>query len=344
MPLYKVRKSPFFWYDIRIGSKRCRGSTKETNISRARQVESALINKYSAGEIPRRHTPTLAEFSVEFLRFNSETRRDEDTKAYYRNGWRMLSQCPLAKVKVDRITKSSADSVRPAGSGSNVNCAIRTLRRMLSLAQEKGLIASAPRFELATEVQRDRIFTPQQEEAYIAGANPTVRDTFIMGMDTGTRPSEAVSLRAEDVDFMTRTFLIVTGKTKKSRRRLDMTSRVYDLLIERVRLGSEWVFPAPRGTGHIKAKSVSVMGSALKRKIGLPADVVLYSSRHTFATDYQAATKDLVKTSRKLGHGSTTITERYVHVQASDDALMMDARNQARRDSHTFGHTALPVQ
>ncbi len=103
--------------------------------------------------------------------------------------------------------------------------------------------------------------------------------------------------------------------------------------------GSNWVFPAPRRKGeHIKGRSIIGMFCRLKRALALPKEVVLYSARHTFGTDFQAAVKDLSKTSRQLGHSSTAITERYLHPETEKSSAAMDERNKQR---HLLRHSAL---
>lgn len=56
-------------------------------------------------------------------------------------------------MRLDCITTSVADTLKLHGTGSNQNCALRTLRRILSLAQEF-VIIQAPRNQ-----------TPQRKQA-----------------------------------------------------------------------------------------------------------------------------------------------------------------------------------
>ncbi len=209
---------------------------------------------------------------------------------------------------------------------------------MLSLAAEKQIISSSPRFELAKEVRRERLIDSNEEALILAKGNPTVRDVFMLVMDTGIRPGEAAALAWSSVDLIHRSIQVIEGKTKNARRKLPMTTRVLEMLKARAALSEQWVFPGRKG--HIAARSVIGMFSQLKNEIGLPADLVLYSARHTFATDFQEAFGDLTKTSKQLGHGATAITERYVHAKTSDTATAMDERNRARLIGHTPSHTS----
>jgi integrase len=345
MPVDNNKKgSPFFWYDFRVNGKRYRGSTKMTNRGAALKVEAALILKLSNGGT-RTKAPFLRELAPRFLEQVEQSRLDDDTKVYYRNGWRILQSQDIACMRIDSITQSTAGTVKAKGSGANVNCALRTLRRILSLAEEWNLLARRPKISLADEIKRERLIRPDEEIKFLAKANPTMRGVFLLMMDTGARPSEVAALEWKYVDFGNGTIFVASGKTPKARRFLAMTSRVREMLIARASLSNTWVFPSPRSEGHIKAKSISVMGSAIKKELGLPADVVLYCARHTFATDYQSGSGDLAKTSRTLGHAAISTTQRYLHPDTSNQASIMDARNAAREvEGHNFGHSKVAVQ
>ena len=336
MPLYKTKRSPFFFYDIRVAGKRYRGSTKQKSITLARQYEAVLLNQLNSGEASdlRTKSPKLSEFATRFFQHVGESRLEEDSKEYYRTGWKILSQERVAHMRMDTITTSTGDAIRPKGSGSRINCALRTLKRMLSLAGEWNVIQRVPTIHLAKEAKRERLIRPEEEIILLAKANDTCRDVLTMVLDMGVRPSEAVAIQSDNVDFATGLVLIASGKTHNARRWVSMTTRVRQIMVTRIAKGGKWIFPSSRRAGHhILAGSVVVMFSQLKRDLGFPDELVLYSARHTFATDMQSMVRDISKTSKQLGHGSLAITQRYVHPETSDLSDMMDQRNV---DRHTF--------
>ena len=61
-------------------------------------------------------------------------------KSYLRNGWRLLERTTIPGMRIDHITTEDVNALSFSGSAYNVNCALKTLRRMLHLAQEWGLI------------------------------------------------------------------------------------------------------------------------------------------------------------------------------------------------------------
>jgi integrase len=129
-------------------------------------------------------------------------------------------------------------------------------------------------------------------------------------------------------------------------------------------MDTTWVFPSPlkQLAGRpIATHSLSSRFAALKKEKGWPRDLVLYSARHTFATDLMGATGNVAQTSKMLGHGSLAVTERYLHPKVAKLGMIMDARNASRDEArnvvkaaqnvtaiseagHDFGHVAKDVQ
>ncbi len=351
MALYKKPDSPFWWSTFRVAGKRYRVSTKEKGKTLAQQREAALIHQLSTGERSslRKRAPVLREYAKSFLDYVEKSRRSDRTKEYYRNGWRMLEMRDIAGTRLDAITTASAEVLSIPGAGATVNCALRTLRRMMSLAHEKNLIDRIPRIRLVEEVEREALIDADVEAVILAKAPQVLRDAYLLIADCGIRPGDAVAIDMErDVDFVNREILIAGGKTgRKGRRLVSMSTRVFDMMVRRARdnkPGSRWAFPsvkANRAGQHMTAHGLSSRASEFKRLNGIPKDVVLYSARHTFATDITEATGDITKTQKALGHTQLKTTVRYVHARAANTGAIMDARNA---DRHVFGHGADTVQ
>ena len=63
----------------------------------------------------------------------------------------MLSQTPIAAMRLAHIATDEAEALRFEHSPANANPALRTLRRMMGKAAEWGMIAAAPRIKLMKE-------------------------------------------------------------------------------------------------------------------------------------------------------------------------------------------------
>src|SRR5260370_19556854 len=153
--LFKKKKSQFYWYDFTVRGERFRGSTEETNAARAGKIAGLKLAAALEGSDPLdRKAPTLRESSKRFLEWVTAAKLEEKTKAYYRDGWRLLSQTQIAGMRLDLITNDPVETLSFPGSASNTNCALRTLRRMLHRAEEWKLIRRAPKLRLAKEFGR----------------------------------------------------------------------------------------------------------------------------------------------------------------------------------------------
>jgi hypothetical protein len=133
MALYK--RGGVFHYDFAMDGRRYRGTTGEKVLSKARMIEAQLMQEAKRRKLTaQRRTLTLAEFSARFLSWVKTTRLEPQSRKYYESGWKMLSQTPIAAMRLTHITTDDAEALRFRHSAANGNRALRTLRRMLGKA------------------------------------------------------------------------------------------------------------------------------------------------------------------------------------------------------------------
>jgi integrase len=331
------KRGGVFHYDFAIDGQRYRGTTKEKVASRARMIEAALINDAKQRKLNvRRRSLTLVELSARFLDWVSETRLEPKSKDYYRGGWKMLADTPIAAMRVSHITTDDAGALRFSHSPANANRALRTLRRILGKAAEWGLIIAAPRVKLLKEGGRSVLIDKDTEERLLAVAPQPLRDVAIIVLDSGMRPSEVFNMRWEDLTWDPATIFVRRGKTKRSRRYLPMSDRVIELLQARRNDQTEgWVFPSDSACGHIT--TVAKAFAKVRTDLGLSKEIVLYSGRHSFATAILGATGDLSLVMRVLGHSSAHTAMIYQHPSLETIRSVIN-ENQAAR--HNSRHTA----
>jgi integrase len=213
---------------------------------------------------------------------------------------------------------------------STVNTSLRALRRVLRLAVEWGVIASAPKIKLLPgEQHRDRVVTQEEESKYLAAAEEPLASIATVLADTGLRPDECYQLHWEHINFESLpryrygSLFVEHGKTKAARRKLPLTPRVRGVLemlwtnADKPETG--WVFPAPTKTGH--ADHAAVRKQYLKAlKASGVRPFVLYALRHTFLTRLGASGCDAWTLARIAGHSSIQMSVKYVH--PSEDAVL----------------------
>jgi integrase len=216
-------------------------------------VEAQLMQEAKRRKLTaQRRTLTLAEFSTRFLSWLNTTRLEPESTKYYESGWKMLSQTPIAAMRLTHITADDAVALRFHHSPANGNRALRTLRRMLGKAAEWGIIAAAPRIKLFKEEGRSALINEDSEAKLLAVANQSLRDVLSIMLDCGMRPGEVFQMCWEDIDRERNVILAPRAKTKLARRCLPMSERIIAALKAR-RNGEAngWVFPSDSKPGRL---------------------------------------------------------------------------------------------
>lgn len=324
MELFRKNDSRFYWYDFRVRGKRYRGSTKQTNKKRAGRIGALRLSQAlgSTGLLDRK-APSLLEFSTQFLGWVESATLASKTKKYYANGWRLLSGTKLISTRLDHITKDDVDVLTFSGSAPSVNCALRTLRRMLHKAEEWNLLIKVPRFKLLPEHGRKlRLDNDAEQKLLVAarschwkpGMFELFRDIIILARDTGMRNGrELYRIRTENLDWNNRVIFVPDSKTPEGRRMIPMSDRVYELL--RIRATGKitgWLFPSKRSEcGHLT--DVGKQFRSARREAQLPEALVLYCARHDYGTRVLTNTGNLAAVMRTMGHRDVRAAMQYQH-------------------------------
>jgi integrase len=323
----------------------------------------------------KKHTvvPTLVEFcDKRFGPWAQATSAPKTWRDFYLVGLNAIRRCsPLATKRLDEITsehvaefaayRRAQGSTRKSSPSvgviaplktSSVNGSLRVLRRVLRVAEEWGVLASAPKIKLIPgEEHRERVITLEEEMRYLAAAPRQLASLAAVLVDTGMRPEELFRLRWEYLDWTTGrngTLLVPHGKTEAARRVLPLTPRVRGILETRWEAARRpldgWVWIAPTRSGHIEPSSIKKQHTRTFQLINVEATkqnqprikpFVLYSLRHTFLTRLGSSGCDVWTLARIAGHSSIRISSRYVHPGQEQVLSAM-----SRLGGHKSGHSA----
>jgi integrase/recombinase XerD len=149
-------------------------------------------------------------------------------------------------------------------------------------------------------------------------------------MNSGLRVSEVINLRMGHLDMHSGHAWVREGKGKKDRamRIIPPDMELLRTWLWQYRLKnvqahpSAWVFATMNGN-RLDPRWVRRLIKRERERAGIRKDVHPHTLRHTFATDFYAGTRDLVKLQMLLGHADIRTTMVYVHlnpVEAMDDA------------------------
>jgi integrase len=166
---------------------------------------------------------------------------------------------------------------------------------------------------------------PRLLKAAREDSNPYVYPFIVIGLNTGMRLMEILSIRLKDIHLNRSRIYIPSGKTGS--REQPITSNLRDLLAERVNsLGSEqeWLFPSDKSkTGHVVA-----IEKAFRRAVeraGLDStEIVRHTLRHTAVSQLVQAGIDLPTVMRISGHKTLAMVERYSHQNGNHIQAAMD--------------------
>jgi integrase len=177
-------------------------------------------------------------------------------------------------------------------------------------------------------------------------------DIFLLIFDGGIRPKESLSLEWSDLLWDKNLIHVRGTKSEGSYRHVPMSEGVKQALRVRAQgAKSRFVFPAKlKKDAPLSYVAIAKRFTRLREAAGIPDDLVLYSGRHTFATDLLDRTGNIKLVSEVLGHASVLTTERYLHPSKRGLAEHINARNatRSRRGEiaacHILRHSAAMVQ
>jgi site-specific recombinase XerD len=160
------------------------------------------------------------------------------------------------------------------------------------------------------------VLSPDEVLRLLEAAQPgRDRVLFQTAYACGLRVSELVRLQVTDLDSARLIVTVRQGKGHKDRQ-VPLSPRLLGELRAywKLRRPRPWLFPAPRGGGHLGTDWVQKLCRRLVARAGLSKRVTPHTLRHSFATHLLEAGADLLTLQKILGHRDLTTTARYVHL------------------------------
>ena len=228
----------------------------------------------------------------------------------------------------------------PTNRPATVNRELATLSHMLNKATEWGWIDRVPAKLRKLKEDKGRIvyLTSDQAEALLEAAKTDQnRQTYpfiLIGLRTGMRKSEILSIRREHVDLATRSIYVPHAKAGARTQPISADLAAFlEGYLETLPKGTPWLFPSVAAEeGHTidvrKAFIRAVVAAGLD-----PKQVVRHTLRHTAITHLVQAGVDLPTVKRISGHKTMAMVERYSHQSGAHIAAAMDKLDGRYRSS-----------
>lgn len=143
---------------------------------------------------------------------------------------------------------------------------------------------------------------------------PLYRGVFAVMYGCGLRISEAVALRAEDVDAKAMTLRVI-GKGNKERL-VPLPPGLLDDLrqIFREHKSKPWLFPNRARTHHLEAGNVEQLFRRIRRELGLDESLTPHSLRHGYAMRLFERQMPAETIALLMGHENVKTTKVYLHL------------------------------
>ena len=227
---------------------------------------------------------------------------------------------PISRITnfdVERFKKSRKDE---GAAQTTINRELAVLSHLLNKAIEWGWIDQKPaKIKRYKEGSNDIVYlTKEQADRLLISAkengHPVVYPFVMIGLNTGMRRMEILSIKLENIDLNLKVIFIPNAKAGP--RSQPITESLADFLVPYVakaKPGQVWLFPAKRSkTGH--TMSIEKPYRAIVKSAGLNSrEIVRHTLRHTAITQLVQSGVDLPTVQRISGHKTIQMVLRYAH-------------------------------
>jgi len=271
--------------------------------------------------------PTLSEFSKEYINYV----RNVKMKRSWKKDKHSLGQLieffgdrKLAQITPEDIDAYKVKKLNEGYKGSSINRHLACLKHLYNLAIRWNRyfgVNPVTKVDFFQESEPEiKVMSLEEEKLLLENSDPVMRDFITIGLNTGMRKMEILSLKWEYIDLDKGIITLPQTNTKaKKKRPIPINSILRSLILHRKLLtgASQFVFPSDKSkNGHLTWIGKSFSRSVNRAKI---EGITIHSLRDTFATRLFEAGENIVTVSKILGHSDVNLTiKRYIN---ADNAM-----------------------
>jgi integrase len=300
------------------------GGFRDISIEQARTLASKVNGQVADGKDPAedrravRASDTLQQLFDRWMKEYAELRLSPRTRvtdeSRFDTCFADWTARKIASIKASHVQDKHAEIARKRGKVT-ANRAVQLLRRLCNW----GNVRPNPASKAVTffqERERDRFMEadeiPRFFTALEAEPNATVRDFIKLSLWTGARRSNVQSMRWDEINFGTSTWVVPAGKSKSGEAmKLHLSPPAMAVLESRKRNGSDYVLPGGGKSGHLVEPKATWKRILTAAKI---SDLRLHDLRRTLGS-WQAATgASLPVIGKSLGHHDVATTAIYARL------------------------------
>jgi integrase len=139
------------------------------------------------------------------------------------------------------------------------------------------------------------------------------------------RRGELAALKWRYIDWVAGCIQLEDGKTGD---RVVPIGREALAILDRQQRRGEYVWPGPRGKGHVRGDSIYRAWAKIRKRAGL-RPLRFHGLRHSFASKALRDGESYGRAGKVLGHSSETMTEYYSHIAAAEVRSMVERHEAA---------------
>jgi integrase len=304
-------------------------------VEQARDLAKVKIGDIAQGNDPaeerqaRRQSATFGELEQLYLARHAVHKKSASNDVGLLNNhvaaWRPRKLSTITRA--DICAKHA--EMGAGGHTTHANRMIALVRTMFNLAQDWGLHPGpnpAARIKFFKEVKRDRFVTPNELprlwKALAKEPNPFVRGAFFIGLLTGARRSEVLTMQWTDLDLQQGLLRIPVTKADRPHT-LPLPRPVIEELRRLPRIeGNPYVFCGRWGRSHLV--NVSKPWKRIRKEAGID-DVRIHDLRRTLGSWLVAAGASLPLIGKALNHSQAATTQIYARLQLDPVRAALDA-------------------
>lgn len=332
--------------ELEPGGERSRRSASFDRERDARRWLAEQRSRAESGVALSADVPTVGTLLAEWLQHGTGTKGWSPSHTYRCESIVRVDLASLARVPADRLSVRDVEAIldrkRAAGASPDTVRLVRAaLRAALNLAIRRGVLTRNVATLAQTPAPRRTAprFLSQDEALTLLAALDRERlgPLFKVALGLALRPSEAIGLRWEDVDFDTRVIRVEQGiqlidgtyqvrrpKTERSRRAIPFPIEIGEILreqkvsqleerVQALRWDDSGLVFTNRHGGPVYPPYPNRRLQRILQDLGLKR-VTFQELRHTGATLLLAMGAELAAIQDLLGHTSINTTRRYAQV------------------------------
>ena len=336
-----IKKGRVWWLDITVDGRRIRKSTKQMDKVLAQRIHGKVLGQIAEGKWFKRlpgEDITFREVMSKYLVRHSEVNkapksctRDKSLAAHLNGffGDLTLSQITPKTIsdykamrRGERKAPHAVDNVkkRKGAAPNTINNELRLMSHVFTLCQREWEIweTNPVRSVMKEKVNNliERWMTYEEEEKLVSASVEWMGPILVLGIETGLRQEELLSLRWVNVDLFGRTLTILEQKNK-GRDKLPLSEKAMEILKARAKVGginkNEGLVFFNQNGNKIDARNLLRAFYSATRRAKIQSLRWHDATRHTFATRLAQSGVDLY-TIQKLGRWKTIqMVMRYAH-------------------------------